>query len=166
MHTAFTCDLTRVATSQLTLFQSHMNMYALTGQTCDLHELGHGGVPGGTKSMAKAQAWHVKHFAYLVSKLRDTREATGGTLLDHSALLFLMEGGHGVDPGAGREFSSHSTENMACLLAGRAGGLKPGQHAAATGLHPAQVVLTARNAVGYSGTALGEVSGDVPALRA
>ena len=165
VHMAFTCDLTRVATLQLTLFQSHMNMYSLTGQACDLHEIGHGGVPGGTKAMAKAQAWHVKQFAYLVAKLRDTTEASGGTLLDHSALVFLMEGGHGADPGSGREFSSHSTENMACLVAGRAGGLKPGQHIAASGLHPAQVVLTAMKAVGYSGNSLGEVSGDVPALR-
>ena len=54
---------------------------------------------------------------------------------------------------------------MACLIAGRAGGLKPGQHVAATGKHPANVVISAMTAVGLPGQ-LGEVSGIVPALFA
>ena len=48
-----------------TMFQSHMNMYALTGQKCDLHELGHNGDPAskGTLAVSKVIAWHMKHFA-------------------------------------------------------------------------------------------------------
>jgi hypothetical protein len=54
---------------------------------------------------------------------------------------------------------------MACLIAGRAGGLKPGKHVAAPGKHPAQVVLSAMNAVGVGGNALGdEVTGNIPEL--
>ena len=164
IHMAFACDLSRVATLQLTMFQSHMNMYPITGQATDCHELGHGGVPGGTLAVSKGIAWHVKHFAYLVQRLRDTPEGNG-KLLDSCALVFLTEGGHGFDPGGNKQNSSHSTENMACLLAGRAGGLKPGQHVAAPGQHPANVLLTAMKAAGYSGNTLGEVSGELPALR-
>jgi hypothetical protein len=168
IHMAVACDLTRVASMQITMFQSHMNMNAVTGQATDCHELGHGGIPGPkTLNMSKGIAWHVKHFAYLVSKLKGTPEGNG-TLLDNSALVFLLEGGHGNDyssTSGPTPNSSHSTENMACLIAGYAGGLKPGQHLVATGKHPANVLITAMLAAGYGQATLGEVSGDLPALR-
>lgn len=164
IHLAMVCDLTRVASLQMTMFQSHLNMYALTGQATDCHELGHGGVPGGTMALSRGIAWHVKHFARLIQKFKDTPEGNG-TMLDHSAMLYLLEGGHGWDPEGNKGNSSHSSENMACLLAGRAGGLQPGQHVVATGRHPASVVLTAMNAVGANASQLGEVSGDIPQLR-
>ncbi|MDP1826893.1 MAG: DUF1552 domain-containing protein [Archangium sp.] len=164
IHLAMVCDLTRVASLQMTMFQSHLNMFALTGQATDCHELGHGGVPGGTMALSRGIAWHVKHFARLVQKFKDTPEGNGN-MLDSSALLFLLEGGHGWDPEGVKDNSSHSTENMACLLAGRAGGLQPGQHVVAAGRHPANVIVTAMKAVGVSTDTLGEVTGDVPQLR-
>ena len=164
VHMAFTCDLSRVGSLMFTMFQSHLNMYPLTGHRCDLHEIGHGGDPvsKGTLGVSKAIAWHVKHFAYLVGKFRDTPEGAG-KLIDNSVILLLHEGGHGLDTSSGKTNSSHSTENMACLIAGRAGGLKPGQHVAAAGKHPANVLITAMNAVGVAGN-LGEVSGAIPQL--
>jgi hypothetical protein len=146
------------------MFQSHLNMYPLTGQRCDLHEIGHNGDPAskGTLAVSKAIAWHMKHFAYLLMKLRDTPEGAG-KVIDNCALVFLHEGGHGLDTATAKTNSTHSTENMACLIAGRAGGLKPGQHVAATGKHPANVLITAMNAVGVPGN-LGEVVGGIPAL--
>ncbi len=164
IHLAMVCDLTRVASLQMTMFQSHLNMYALTGQATDCHELGHGGVPGGTMALSKGIAWHVKHFTRLVQKFKDTPEGNG-SMLDNSAMLYLLEGGHGWDPEGVRDDSSHSTENMACLLAGRAGGLSPGQHVVAAGKHPANVLVTAMKAVGVNTDQLGEVSGDIPELR-
>ena len=162
IHMAITCDLTRVVSLQFTMFQSHMNMYQLTGIPFDLHEISHSGL--GTLAVSRGIAWHMKHFGYLVSKLRDTPEGDGN-LLSNTALVFLHEGGHGRDPSSGARYSSHSTENMACLIAGRAGGLRPGQHVVASGMHPANVLITAMKAAGYSGNSLGEVSGDIPALR-
>ena len=162
---ALTCDLTRVASLMFTMFQSHMNVFALTGQKCDLHELGHNGDPAskGTLAVSKMIAWHMKHFAYLIGKLRDTPEG-GGSLLDNVALVFLHEGGHGLDTATGEKNSTHSTENMAALIAGRAGGLKGGLHVAATGKHPANILITAMNAVGVSSATLGEVTGPIPSL--
>ena len=165
VHMALTCDLTRVVSLQFTMFQSHLNMYPLTGQPLRpardrprrrSRQQGDAGV-------SKGIAWHMKHFAYLMAKLRDTPEG-GGSLLDNCALVFLHEGGHGLDTATGKTNSSHSTENMACLIAGRAGGLKGGQHVVATGKHPANVLITAMNAVGVAGSSLGEVSGNIPAL--
>jgi hypothetical protein len=166
LHMAFTCDLTRVGSLMFTMFQSHMNMFALVGAHCDLHEIGHNGDPviRGTLAVSKAIAWHMKHFGYLVGKLRDTPEGAG-KLIDNCAVLFLHEGGHGLDTATGKTNSTHSTENMACLIAGRAGGLKPGQHVVATGKHPANVIASAMQAVGLPAK-LGEVSGSIPGLFA
>ena len=107
----------------------------------------------------------MKHFAYLVQKFA-TRPRRGGTMLDNTrAGVPATRAATASTPGAGRPDSSHSTENMACLVAGKVGGLKPGLHLQATGLHPAQVLLTAMRAAGYGGSSLGEVSGEIPGLR-
>jgi hypothetical protein len=164
MYMAFACDMTRVGSLQYTMFQSHMNVYALCGAHCDLHELGHNGDPviRGTMAVSKMIAWHMKHFAYLIGKLRDTKEGAG-TLLDSTVAVMLHEGGHGLDTATGKTNSTHSTENMAALIAGRAGGLKPGKHVVATGKYPANVLISAMKAVGMP-EKLGEVSGAIPDL--
>lgn len=164
IHMAFTCDLTRVGAVLLTMAQSHLNMFQLTGHTTDLHEIGHNGPSSvGTQSVAEANAWHFKHFAYLVDRLRGTPEGNG-TVLDSCGLLLLFEGGHGFDSSTGNQNSSHSTQNMALAVAGGAGGLVRGHHIVATGMHPGNAILTVMNAVGVGGTTFGEVSGTIPAL--
>jgi hypothetical protein len=107
----------------------------------------------------------MKHFAYLVDKLRSTPE-DAGTVLDNCAIVWLWEGGHGYDSGADKQNSSHSTQNMTCAVAG--GGLKRGEHivAPSNANHPANVLITAMKAAGYTGNSLGEVTGDIPALYA
>ena len=164
IHMAMVCDLTRVASLQMTMFQSHLNMYALTGQKTDCHELGHGGVPGGSPEQAKGINWHMKHLAYLINKFKSSPEGNGN-MLDNIAITSVWEGGHGYDPGGLKQNSTHSTENMVVLLAGRAGGLKPGKHIVAAGKHPANVLISAMKAVGYTQNTLGEVTGDIPELK-
>jgi hypothetical protein len=165
IHMALACDLSRVASLQFTMFQSHMNMYPLTGHRCDCHEVGHGGdvMKKGTLAVSQVIAWHMKHFAYLVGKLRDTPEGAG-RLIDNTALVMLHEGGHGLDTATAKQNSSHSTENMAALIAGRAGGLKPGKHVVAAGKHPANVLISAMGAAGAGNGTLGEVTGNLPEL--
>jgi hypothetical protein len=161
LHMSLVCDLTRVATLQYTMAQSHMNMYPLIQIPYDQHEVGHSS--HGTMGVSRGIAWHMKHFARLVAKFRDTPEDTG-TMLDSMAIVMLHEGGHGFDPSANKQYSSHCTDNMACLIAGRAGGLKPGRHVVANGKHPANVLISAMNAVGVTTNTLGEVTGSLPEL--
>jgi hypothetical protein len=54
---------------------------------------------------------------------------------------------------------------MACMIAGRAGGLKGGQHIVAQDMHPGNVLNTAMRAVGVDKD-LGEVVGVIPGLLA
>ena len=165
IHMAYTCDLSRVAACMMTMAQSHLNMFNFSGHATDLHEIGHNGVPGGTQSVAEAQAWQIDHFCYLVDKLRNTPEDTG-SVLDNCALVWLFEGGHGYDSGAQVSNSSHSTENMTLAIAGGAGVLKRGHHVVAPSNrnHPVNAIITAMRAVGYTGDTLGEVTGDIPEL--
>jgi hypothetical protein len=160
IHMAFTCDLTRSVAWLMTMAQSHMNIYPIVNIGYDQHELGHGG--GTTDDMARVRGWHIDHFAYLAAKLRDTPEGAG-TVLDNCAMVHLNEAGHGYDPGSGNTNSTHSTENMICLIAGRAGGLDAGKHVVATDMHPCNVLNSALRAVGVDDE-MGEVSGVIDDL--
>ncbi len=152
---ALVCDQTRVATLMLTFFQSFMSMKYITNIDIDLHDTGHHFHPP-EANMADAIAWHISQFAYLISLLRAAKEGSG-TVLDHSALVFLTEGGWGYDPELNSNAHSHSSENMAVLLAGRAGGMMPGRHIRAAAKHPAAVILAAMRAAGGTGP-LGDIA--------
>lgn len=173
IHMAFVCDLSRVATLQVTCFQSHMNVFQPTTALgrpirADLHEVGHNGDDQnrGQLAVSTMLTWHVGHYAYLLDKLKNTPEA-GGTVLDSSAIVFLPEGGHGTQLNDGSTPNqTHSVENMVVLVGGRAGGLRPGQHVDGSGRHPVRALVAAMRAAGYTGDTLGEVSGHVDELFA
>lgn len=171
VHMAFACDISRVFSLQITVFQSHMNVFSLTSDMglpirADLHEVGHNGDADnrGQLPVSTCLKWHVEHYAYLLDKLRQTPEGDGN-LLDNSAIVFLPEAGHGTQLDDGQsQNQGHSVENMVMLLAGRAGGLQMGTHIDGSGYHPAQALLTAMRAVGYESDDFGEVSGTIPGL--
>ncbi len=166
---ALTCDLTRVVALQYTYGHCWLNMYPVTGHTNDLHELGHGGAQAGVSKLeafSDGIAWNIHHWARLVAKLRDTTDFDGRRLLDNTAISLCFEGGHGYDP-EGNDQNVHSSENMAVLIAGRAGGLNAsgGRHIVATEDHPTRVLISAMQAVG-AGSSLGELDGGIDELFA
>jgi hypothetical protein len=153
---AFACDRSRVASFMISEWKCYMNMFQLYGWRSDMHECTHG-ADGTTMATADAIAFHVKQFARLVRKLRDTQDVDGTSLLDRTAIVLMFEGGKGHDPEGARDISAHSTENMVCLLAGGAGGMTHGEHVNAGAIHPASVFVTAMQAVGVADR-LGEIS--------
>lgn len=169
IHMAFACDLSRVASFMLTYATCSMNMFPLLGIASDLHGITHGSIGDDEAvvqdALADAAGWHVRHFARLIQKLRDTESPVGTSLLDDTALVLAFEGGWGFDPQLGAPLSPHSTENMVVLVGGRAGGLHAtaGGHLRAPGVHPTAVLNTALAAVGVEQT-LGEVTATVDAL--
>jgi hypothetical protein len=178
IHMAFVCDLTRAATLQITAFQSHMNVYPVTGNLnspiplnrpiqADLHEVGHNGDTEmrGQLAVSLCLQWHIDHYRYLIDKLKGTAEGAG-TVLDNSALVFMPEAGHGqhLNEPSDTVPKTHSVEDMVLLVAGHAGGLVSGQHIAATGMHPGQCLISAMQACGYQGDTFGEVTGNIPEL--
>ena len=168
IHMAFACDLSRVSALMFTYAQCFMNMNPMYGYPSDLHELGHysiGGGDTGANGVADGVAWHVKHTARLIDKLRQTTDFDGQTILDNSAVVLVFEGGMGLDPDDGDMGSSHSTENMGVLVGGLAGGLNAGggQHIDGAGAHPVSCINTAMAAIGVAGQ-LGDVSTTIDAL--
>ncbi len=159
---AFSCDITRYATLQLTNWKSWMGASNIgAGWDIDIHEIGHtGSMP--KEAMGDVVGWHIGQFAKLVRMLKDTPEWDGSSMLDHTSLVLCFEGGHGEDPLDGG-YSTHSTQNMSALVAGRAGGLVAGQHIDGQQMHPAQATLTAMRAAGYEGD-FGDFSSGVPGL--
>jgi hypothetical protein len=171
IHMAFVCDLTRAATLQITVFQSHMNVFQISSDLgmpirADLHECGHNGDVDnkGQLAVSTCLKWHITHYAALLQKLKSTTEGAG-TLLDNSVVIFMPEAGHGTQLNdATSQFQTHSVEDMVLLVGGRAGGLAPGRHIATGGAHPGQCLIGCMQAAGYSGDTLGEVSGNLPEL--
>lgn len=163
---AFACDLSRVAAVRMTFTQCFLQMKELIGFDGDVHSaIGHN---GHQEPYADCIGWHVKHFARFLSNLRDTVEVDGKTLLDHTAVVMLFEGGYGYDPEGDNFDAAHSTENMVGLIGGHAGGLNAGggKHIATAEGHPSQVIISAMQAVGMPDDTLGEVSGNIPELFA
>jgi len=171
IHMAFVCDITRVATLQITVFQSHMNVFPISNALgvpirADLHECGHNGdaMTRGQIPVSTCLQWHISHYAYLINKLKSTPEGAGN-VLDNSAIIFMPEAGHGQQLNdATSANATHSVEKMVLLVAGRAGGLKPGRHIAGAQAHPGQVLVSAMQAVGYTKNTFGEVTGTLPDL--
>lgn len=170
MTMALICDMTRVGTLMLTNWQTRMSGRVVASVNCDIHNIGHNELRGGgnngtnqTENMAKAQAWATKQWASFVANLRDTADGAGGKLLDHTVTTLMFEGGHG--PGDGKQHASHSSDNMICAVAGRAGGMKRGVHLKVNNEHPAKVLISMMKAVGYTSDTLNEVTGELPGLR-
>jgi hypothetical protein len=167
IHMAFVCDLTRVASLQITVFQSHMNVFQISTDfgmpiRADLHECGHNGdaTTRGQLPVSMCLGWHIGHYGYLMNKLKQTPEGAG-TVLDNSVVVFMPEAGHGIQLNDGTSnYQTHSVDRMVLLVGGRAGGLAPGRHIVApANTHPGNVLISAMQAAGYAGEQLGEVSG-------
>jgi len=168
IHFAMACDISRIANLMFTYSQCFLNMNPIYGYPTDLHEMGHysmGGGETGANAVADGVAWHVKHWANLMKKLRETEDFDGTSMLDSTAMILCFEGGLGYDPEQDQQGSVHSSENMVVLIGGKAGGLhkSPGQHIRKPDHHPVEVINTAMKALGGP-SQLGEVSGTIDEL--
>jgi hypothetical protein len=116
---------TRIASYMLTKCQG-LTRFPWLGHTAQRHhEYTHGDVetPRGMRILRDICRWHVEEFSYLIGKLQSTPEGSGN-LLDNTLVLFVHE--HA-------EANAHKNNNLALILAGRAGGVKTGLHTRTTG---------------------------------
>jgi hypothetical protein len=119
---------TRVATYMLTKCQSLTRFPWLGHTVLRHHDYTHYGQIPGTKTPAVLALrdicrWHVEELAYLLGRMKAVREGDG-TLLDHSAVLFVHE--HA-------EANDHKNSGHGVIVAGGAGGLRGGEHTRASG---------------------------------
>ncbi len=116
---AWQADVTRVCTF---LFANEFSNrpYPFINVRDGHHDLSHhGNDPGKLTRISDINHFHASQFAYLLEKLKASREGDG-TLLDHCMIAY----GSGNSDG-----NTHSHENLPVVLAGGGcGAIKPGRH--------------------------------------
>jgi hypothetical protein len=155
---AYQTNLTRVITLMMGHEQSGMT-YPQIGVPDAHHPISHHQrEPEKVAKTAKINAYHVKMFAYLLEKLRDTRDGDG-TLLDHMSMIY----GAGI-----ADSNSHAPVNIPFLLAGRgAGNWKGGRHTKLNGVPLANLHLTLMDRFGVNWDRIGDSTGRLdPSLLA
>ena len=160
---AFVCDQAVAAAVSLSWSQSFMGGAQIAGNNLDLHQIHHN--YGDWNLAAKTVGWHVKHFARLVSALKATTDFDGKKMLENSAVVLCFDGGHGTSD-IGGAHSTHSSDNMVVLAAGKSGGLRTDKgHIPSGGKHPGQVTLAALRSLGVT-RSLGDLRVPLPELMA
>ena len=112
---ALTCDITRVASVQLTHTVSPL-VFTWLGETDGHHSLSHADDTNsaGIASFVNCERWFATQFANLVQKLKNTTDpATGGTMLESTMVLWVKELGDG---------RMHTCTDVPWIIAGDGGG--------------------------------------------
>lgn len=157
---ALACDLTRVATIQLGnagashrftwLGREFVNDPGLpaTCQARGFHALAHREAdPVSRAKLVRINTWYAQQFAYLLEKLDAIPEA-GGSVLDHTAVVWLNELGTG---------GTHGHEQTPWIIGGSAGGFfKTGQLLSFPGEPHNRLLLTLCHAMGVATDVFGD----------
>ncbi len=149
---AYQSDLTRVITLMVGHEQSGMT-YPQIGVADAHHPISHHQrEPEKVAKVAKINAYHVRMFASLLEKLRNTPDGDG-MLLDHMTMIY----GAGI-----ADSNAHATVNIPFLLAGGgAGNLKGGRHTNLKGVPLANLHLTLMDQFGVKWERIGDSTGRV-----
>ena len=117
---AFRTDSTRIA-SFVMAHDGSNRPYPNIGVREGHHDLSHHESHADKmEKIAKINVFHMQLFAAWLKQLQETRESDGGSLLDHSMIVY----GSAIEDGM-----SHAHHDLPVLLAGRGGGtIKSGRH--------------------------------------
>ena len=120
--TALGCDMTRVATIQLSHTVSPV-VFSWVGNTNGHHDLSHADDAdlANVAQIRDADRWCAEQFAYLIDKLKATPNPSGeGTLFDDTLIVWAKELG---------DSRLHVCESVPFIFAGTAGGaIRPGRY--------------------------------------
>ena len=150
---AWQADVTRVTTIMFAKEVSNAT-YPASGVRDPFHNLSHhSNIPENIARLTQLQQYHVKTFAYLVKKLRETADGED-SLLDHSLVMY----------GSGMSNSNqHDHAPLPIVLVGGAAGkLKGGRHIEAAAKTPlANLELAMLHKLGVPAETFGDSSGAV-----
>lgn len=154
---AFQTDTTRICTF-IFADEGSNRSYKNLGIGEGHHELSHHGRnKDKLESLRKINHFHMQHFAYVLDKMRNTKEGDG-TLLDHSMVVY----GSGISDG-----DRHNHNDLPVILAGRGNGtLTPGRHLTyKDGTPMANLHLSLLDRLGCKVEKLGDSNGRVDQLK-
>ncbi|MBL9105711.1 MAG: DUF1552 domain-containing protein [Myxococcales bacterium] len=158
MVTALACDMTRVASLQLSHTVSPTVLSFLPGVTDGHHSLSHidDSNAAGIQQFVTCERWFAEQFLYLVQRLADTPEPGGmGTMLDNSVVLWAKEMG---------DSRQHTCKGVPFVLAGGAGGRwQLGRKLSFTGESHGKLMVSLCQAMGLDTASFGNpMVGDGP----
>jgi hypothetical protein len=155
IHMALACDLTRSVSLNVTPNLTGAGMYHPDWADA-FHDVQHNLT---MDTLNEVNEWQFRQYAKLLKKLKDSSEGTDSNLLNNSAAVYIMEGGNAGRAADGGGDRNHSTDNMVCCLAGRAGGITPKGHIKKQDAHPMKLFNTAFNALNVDEPEESEVKG-------
>jgi hypothetical protein len=151
MAIAFQADITRISTFMMAREVSYRT-FPMLGLSEAFHPASHHqNNAARLENLTKINTYHVGLFAYMLEKLRSTRDGDG-TLLDHTLMLY----------GSGMSNSNvHNHSPLPILLAGgAAGNLKGGRHVKFPENTPmANLLLTILHKAGVEQDSIGDSTG-------
>lgn len=153
---AFQADMTRVVSFMFAREGSN-RPYRSIGVSDGHHSVTHHQHdPEKIAKVAKINAYHVQNLAYMLEKLRTTRDGDG-TLLDHSQILY----GSSISDG-----NAHTHHDLPLVLAGGAAGqIKGGRHIRyPKETHMNNLLLTMLGQAGVHADQLGDSTGEIPSV--
>lgn len=153
--TAFTCDLTRVATFAYEHTTTEIR-HSFLGVNVGYHTnvTHHNNAAAALANYTTVNKWLVSQYAYILSKM-DALADGSGTMLDNAACMLFSELSDG---------NSHSNSNMPLVLAGSAGGkLQTGRVVAGSGAIE-QSHLALIQAMGVASTSFGRAKAPLAGL--
>lgn len=152
---ALQCDLTRVATTMIAGAFEYRNFSFIGAGSTNPHDMTHN--DDQHANWGKVTTWTIEQYAYLLGKMKEVKEGDR-TLLDNSIVYLGSEFGDG---------SSHDETNLACVVAGKGGGVyKPGKFMDFSEIPRANLYLDFIQAMGGSATSFGDSSAAYAGLRA
>jgi hypothetical protein len=113
MALAVKCDITRVATVELTNAGESGFVPPFLGKTKDYHGIAHDTYGASLPLKTRIDQWYFEQVAYLAKQLDDVKEPAGGTLLDSTAMVIA----NCMQDGAG-----HNVDGLPFIIVGSCGG--------------------------------------------
>lgn len=144
---AFACDVTRVASYQISTSLNRIR-YPWLNSSGEGHALSHSGTSdtAATAQLLARQTWHSGRLAHLFSRLAEMKESDGTTVLDNTLVIWGNEVSLGY---------THTHENMPFLLAGGGWHFRTGRHVKYAGASHNDLLVSVLNAMGVPATTFG-----------
>ncbi|MFZ5891365.1 MAG: DUF1552 domain-containing protein [Myxococcota bacterium] len=146
---AFACDLTRVASFQISTSLNRIAYPFLSSNTGEGHSLSHAG-PSDTeahKELVLRQTWHAGRLAHLLTRLEEIKELDGTSVLDNTLVVWGNEVAQG---------NTHSHENLPFLLVGGGWYFRTGRYLRYQAVPHNNLLVSVLNAMGQPVTTFGD----------
>jgi hypothetical protein len=142
--TAFACDLTRVASLQISTAVNSIR-YPWLGSNGSGHSLSHSSDVAAQAEVALRERWAAEQIAALMSEL-DAIPEGDGTVLDHTLIVWGNELGWGT---------THTHDNIPFMLAGGAPGIRTGRYLQYDRVTHGGLLLSILQSMGVPATSFG-----------